>query len=158
MTQSSEAVHHENSVVCWQYDHAKGRVVKGINLLSGLYHANGVSVPVAVEVVSKTVSSIDQTEHLRRTSALSKNEYLRGMLWQCRHNGLAVRYVLADSWFASAESMRSIKQQLRLDFIMPFESNRIVATNRASKKQGEYTAIESLKLGSTPRRESTSLR
>jgi hypothetical protein len=43
----------ENEIMCWHYDHCKGRSVKGINLLNALYHARGVSVPVAFEVVRK---------------------------------------------------------------------------------------------------------
>ena len=39
----------ENEVVCWHYDHAKGRLVKGINLLNALYHNGGVSIPVAFD-------------------------------------------------------------------------------------------------------------
>src|SRR4051794_15534230 len=37
----------ENEVVCWHYDHCKGRSVKGINLLNALYHSGEVSIPVA---------------------------------------------------------------------------------------------------------------
>src|SRR3954447_6691052 len=43
----------ENEVVCWHYDHTKGRSVKGINLLNALYHHGDVSIPVAFEVVKK---------------------------------------------------------------------------------------------------------
>jgi hypothetical protein len=49
----------ENAIVCWHYDHCTGRNVKGINVLSALYHRNGVSIPVAYEAISKTVSYID---------------------------------------------------------------------------------------------------
>ncbi len=39
----------ESDLICWHYDHCKSRNVKGINLLSALYHANDVSIPVAFE-------------------------------------------------------------------------------------------------------------
>lgn len=136
----------ENAIVCWHYDHCTGRNIKGINLLTGLYHRNGVSLPVAFEAVSKTVSYIDTKGRLRRTTAITKNEYLRGMLRQCQENGLSMRYVLADSWYACAESMCYIKEQMGLDFIMPLKSNRKVALSRAAKKRGEYVSIESLTL------------
>src|SRR3954463_9487760 len=29
----------ESELVCWHYDHVKGRSVKGINLLNALYHS-----------------------------------------------------------------------------------------------------------------------
>lgn len=136
----------ENAIICWHYDHCTGRNVKGINLLTGLYHRNGVSVPVAFEAISKTVSYIDRKGRLRRTTAISKNEYLRGMLRQCLENGLNARYVLADTWYSCAESMCYIKEQMELDFLMPLKSNRKVALSQAAKKRGEYVAIESLTL------------
>ena len=43
----------ENEMVCWHYDHCKGRNVKGINLLNALYHNGEVAIPVAFEVVKK---------------------------------------------------------------------------------------------------------
>src|SRR4051812_31558470 len=44
----------ESELVCWHYDHSKGRNVKGINLLSTLYQVGEVSIPVAFELVKKT--------------------------------------------------------------------------------------------------------
>ena len=43
----------ENEVVCWHYDHSKGRNVKGFNIVNLLYHSNGISIPVGFEVVKK---------------------------------------------------------------------------------------------------------
>jgi hypothetical protein len=34
----------ENEIVCWHYDHAHDRQVKGINFLTTLYHSQGVSL------------------------------------------------------------------------------------------------------------------
>ncbi len=47
----------ENEVVCWHYEHTKGRLVKGINLLNALYHNRDVSLPVAFEVIVKRTGS-----------------------------------------------------------------------------------------------------
>ena len=49
----------ENEVMCWHFDHCKGRSVKGINLLNALYHSKEVSIPVAFEVVRKPVQFSD---------------------------------------------------------------------------------------------------
>jgi hypothetical protein len=136
----------ENAIVCWHFDHCTGTTVKGINLLSALYHCNGVSMPVGFEAVSKTVSYLDSKGRLRRTTAITKNQYLRGMLRQCVDNGINARYVLADSWYSCAESMSYIKEQMGMDFIMPLKSNRKVALSKAAKKRGEFVAIESLTL------------
>ena len=43
----------ESDLICWHYDHCKSRNVKGINLLSALYYANDVSIPVAFELITK---------------------------------------------------------------------------------------------------------
>lgn len=48
----------ENEIICWHYDHAKGKTVKGINFVSTLYYAQGVALPVAFELVSKTETYI----------------------------------------------------------------------------------------------------
>jgi len=37
----------ENEVMCWHYDHSKGRAVQGFNLLNCLYHVGDISIPVA---------------------------------------------------------------------------------------------------------------
>src|SRR3954452_15230906 len=41
----------ESELICWHYDHSKGRNIKGINLLSTLYQVGDVSIPVAFELV-----------------------------------------------------------------------------------------------------------
>jgi len=45
----------ENEIICWHFDHCKGRSVKGINSLNALYYSGGVSVPVAFEIVCKPI-------------------------------------------------------------------------------------------------------
>jgi hypothetical protein len=45
----------ERELLCWHYDHSKGRNLKGINLLSTLYQLGDASaVAVAFELVKKT--------------------------------------------------------------------------------------------------------
>ena len=44
----------ENEIVCWHYDHSKGRTVKGINFLTAHYVTQEVSLPVSFELVEKT--------------------------------------------------------------------------------------------------------
>src|SRR3990170_1016886 len=43
----------ESELVCWHYDHSKGRNLKGINLLSTLYQVGDASIPVAFELIKK---------------------------------------------------------------------------------------------------------
>jgi hypothetical protein len=49
----------ENELICWHYDNAKQRSVKGINFVSVLYRTDAVTLPVAVELVTKTETYLD---------------------------------------------------------------------------------------------------
>ena len=135
----------ENDLICWHYDHSKDRTVKGINFLSGLYQVDGVSLPVAFALVTKTEMVVDKkTGKQKRKSAISKNEHYRTLLKACVANQIPLRYVLNDIWFASAENMNLIKNELDKDFVMPLKSNRKVALNEADKQKSIYQAVETL--------------
>ena len=41
----------ENEIVCWHYDHALGRNIKGINFMTALYHSQGVSLPIGFHLI-----------------------------------------------------------------------------------------------------------
>lgn len=135
----------ENDLIAWHFDHTQGRAVKGINLLNCLYHAGGVSLPVAFELVRKDVRFCDlQTRQERRVSNVTKNEQMRAMLDVCLHNQLTFHCVLFDSWFSSADNMKHIKQVRRKDFIGALKSNRLVALSEADRKQRRYTRVDQL--------------
>lgn len=83
----------ENEVMCWHYDHCSGRSVRGINLLNALYYSGGVSIPVAFELVRKPLQFCDvKTRQIKRTSNITKNEMMRGMIATCVNNALKFRY------------------------------------------------------------------
>ena len=42
----------ENELICWHYDHAQGRMVKGINFITALYTVGEVSLPVTWLVIA----------------------------------------------------------------------------------------------------------
>jgi hypothetical protein len=140
----------ESELVCWHYDHSKGRSVKGVNLVSALYQASGpweVSVPVAFELVKKSEWVFnDKREKFQRKSPLTKNELYRKMLSACHKNRLKFRYVLSDVWYSASENMSYIKEELQKEFIMPVKSNRKVALRLKDKKQGDYERVASLEL------------
>ena len=142
----------ENDIICWHYDHAKGRNIKGINFITTLYYAQGVALPVAFEIVSKTEKYFDKkTGKEKRRSKITKNEYYRQMLQATYRNKIAFRYVLNDIWFASVENMRFVKLDLKKDFIMALKGNRKVALSEDDKSNGKYQRIEQLEVpeGST---------
>jgi len=72
----------ENEIICWHYDHAHDRQVKGINFLTALYHAGGQSLPVGFRIVAKTEYYTDKKDgKTKRRSPISKNEHYQGFKW-----------------------------------------------------------------------------
>ncbi len=141
----------ENDLICWHYDHTVGRSVKGINLLNCLYYANEVSLPVAFELVKKPIKFCDiKTKKEKRKSTITKNEQLRDMLTVCCKNQLKWRYVLADSWFSSAENMQTIHHTLEKYFILALKSNRLVALTKEDKAKGHFTRIDTIQWSERP--------
>ncbi len=148
----------ESELICWHYDHSKGRSVKGIDLISVLYQvghqAGEVSVPVAFELVKKGGWVFDgKKERWRRKSLKTKNEMYREMLSACHNNRLKFRYVLSDVWYSASENMNHIKRELEKEFIMPLKSNRKVALSLEDKKRGLYERVALLKLEPNTTRE-----
>jgi len=137
----------ENQIICWHYDHSKGRSVKGINFISALYHVNGMSLPVGYHLVEKTAFYIDKkTGQEKRRSLVTQNEVYQQLLRQAVHNQIPFAYVLNDVWFASAKNMMFVKHDLERDFIMPLKTNRKIALSLEDKKQGQYVRIDRLAL------------
>jgi len=83
----------ENEVMCWHYDHTKGRAVQGFNLLNALYHIDDISIPVAFEIIKKPVEYSDlKTSKRKRASLVTKNELLREMLQVCVQNKSTISF------------------------------------------------------------------
>jgi hypothetical protein len=134
----------ESELICWHFDHTFQRTVKGVNFLTALYHTGEVSLPIAVEFVKKDSLVIDKkTGKERRAGSVTKNELFRNMVRICNQNVL-FDYILADSWFSSAENMQFIHSNLKKKFIMTLKSNRKIALSKPAKLQGKYQAIETL--------------
>jgi len=135
----------ESELICWHWDHTFNRNIKGINLLNCVYYANGVSLPIAFELVKKPIQFSDlKTKKRKRKSEITKNKMLRDMLETCRNNQVKWRYLLADSWFASSENMRFVEETLKKKFLLALKSNRLVALSQQDKKDGCYTRIDEL--------------
>ncbi len=135
----------ENDIVCWHYDHSKDRMLKGINFLTALYSSQGVSVPVGFHLVAKTEKYVDpKTQKEKRRSPVSKNAVCQEQIKQAVTNRIPFRFVLFDVWFASADTMKFIKQKQQRDFICPLKTNRKVALSLADKHQGRYTRVDTL--------------
>ena len=118
----------ENEIICWHWDHSKGRSVKGINFISTMYQNGGVSLPIDFRLVEKTEKYIDKkTGREKRRSKVSKNELAREMIKQVIKNQVEFQFILFDVWFGSKENLVFIKQEMKRDFICPLKRNRKVA-------------------------------
>ena len=137
----------ENDIICWHYDHAQQRTVKGINFVTCLYHNQNVSLPVGFELVTKTERYVDPKDGKeKRRSARTKNEMYRDLVEQAAKNQIRFKYVLNDIWFASADNMKFVKITLNKDFIMPLKANRKVANSLSAKQNGRYQRVVTLEL------------
>jgi len=133
-----------SELICTHFDHATGRYVKGINLLSCLYFSQGVSLPVNFHLILKTELVTDQKSGKEKwQSPRNKNDIAREMIASAVNRHIPFRYVLNDIWFASAENMVFIKGKKK-DFVMPIKSNRKVALSEELKEQGKWQPISSL--------------
>lgn len=137
----------ENELICWHYDHSKGRSVKGINFVSAMYHSEKGALPIGYELVRKDkVVEDPKTGKSKPKATISKQEHFRDLITCSLKNGIIYDYVLADSWFASTENMFFIKTH-GIDFIMPLKDNRKVALSEEDKSVGKFVGIDSLELG-----------
>ena len=138
----------ENDIIAWHYDHCKGRNVKGINFVSALYRTDKVSIPVSYELVKKTETVVNKkTGKISRRSPISKQEHFRNLIKVAVANNVDFKTVLADTWYASAENMCFIKNDMKKDFIMPLRDNRKVALSEEKFASGEFVSIKKLELG-----------
>jgi hypothetical protein len=136
----------ESELMCWHFDHCKGRSVKGINLLNALYYNDDVSIPVAFELVKKPLQFCDvETRQIKRASLVTKNEQMRQMIGVCLMNQLSFRYVLLDTWFAAKENFDYIVKKKK-HFIAALKDNRLVALSEKDKKEGRFVRIDTLQL------------
>lgn len=135
----------ENELVCWHYDHSKGRQVKGINWLNCLYHVNDISIPVSFELIHQPIKFIDPKTHPeKRRSEVTRNQLMREMLETCRSNQLIFSWVLFDSWFSSTENFEPIKIKGQKDFIGALKSNRLVALTQEDQLKGSFIRVDQI--------------
>jgi hypothetical protein len=132
-----------NGLVCWHYDHTKGRTVKSINFLSAIYHSQGMSVPVGIETVIKDKIYTDNKGKVKRRNTISKHEQFRSLIIEATEK-MPVQYVLADTWYSSADNMNYIVKVVRTNFILGCKENRRIALSLEDKKAGRYQLIKEM--------------
>ena len=126
----------ENDLICWNFSHAKGRHVKGIGLLTTLGVYEDAVVPVSYEIIRKDVRYCDlKLKKEKRKSLRSKNELARDMVKNAINNQLNFDYVLADSWFGSAETLDFIHKNHK-KFIFGIKGNRLTFKTLEERESG----------------------
>nr|WP_162549922.1 transposase [Hymenobacter nivis] len=130
-----------SALICTHWDHSQGRFVKGLNFVSLLYQAGALALPIAVELIEKTEAVWDaKAQKTKAKSKFIKNEYLRAMLRMAQRQ-VAEAYLLADSWYASAENLNAVLE-LGHGFVMALESSRTVALSEGARAQGQFHAVD----------------
>jgi hypothetical protein len=139
-----------SELICWHWDHSKGRNIKGINLLSAFYYTESIAaklplrVPIDYKCISKPILYSDlKTRKEKRKSEITKNELMRNMIQDSLNKQLKFKYVLADSWFSSTENIEFIDKR-RKYFIFDIKQNRLAALNQIDKRKGNWTNISEL--------------
>jgi len=134
----------ENAMIAWHWDHVLQRNVKGVNIVSLLYHNDQATVPLGFAIVKKDKPYLDpKTGKPKRKSTVTKNELARELIGGAIQNQVQFHYVLADSWFSSQENMEFVLSKHK-DFIFALKSNRTFAETYEEKLQGRFQAVESL--------------
>jgi hypothetical protein len=136
-----------NMIVNWHFSHAKGRCIKGINLLSCLVRYGDLTLPISFEVVHKDIQFCDlKTKKVVRKASISKNEYFRQLTRQAQLNDVRFEYILADNWFGAKDNMEFIHYELHKKFIFGMKSNRLVALSEEEKQKGQYQNLNTLNI------------
>ena len=137
----------ENDINCWHYSHAKGDIVKGINLLNCLVNYSDVSLPVGYETIKKDILYCDlETKKVRRRSNTTKNQLFKKLIQQACDNKIKFDYILADNWFGSKDNMEFINNDLEKSFIIGIKSNRSIALSKNDVKNGQFKQAKLLNL------------
>ncbi len=137
----------ENTIVNWHFSHARGRCVKGINLLSCLVRYGDWAVPIGYEVIHKDLYCCDiKTKKTVRKASVTKNEHFRNLVQQACNNQVKFEYVLADNWFGSKDNMEYIHYELGKKYIFGLKANRLVALSEEARKKGQYQNLNTLEV------------
>lgn len=135
----------ENEIICWHFSHAKGRCVKGINLLSCFVRYGDIAFPIGYDLISKDLRFCDvKTKKERRKSSITKNQRWRLLIEQAVLNQVKFDYVLSDNWFGAKDNMEFIHYEVKKKFIIGLKSNRLVALSLEDKKKGQHQNLNTL--------------
>jgi len=70
----------------------------------------------------------------------SKHDYFREMIKEVKAGGIKAKYVTGDSWYASIENLKFIREE-KLGFLFGIERNRKISVERGKKQQVQRVEI-----------------
>jgi hypothetical protein len=117
----------DNDIICWHYSHAKGRTVKGIELITAAAIYDNMTLPICYELIDKTSCYEDENNKIKRRSVDTKNQRFRRLIDQAIDCNLQFNYVLSDNWFGAKSNLNHIHYQSQKKFIIGIKSNRLAA-------------------------------
>lgn len=134
----------ESELIATHFDHSSGTYVKGINIISCLYHSQDFNIPVGFRPVEKLIGYQGKKKaEGKRKSDVSKNHMYQEMLEVCTfQNHLKYKYVLNDVWYSSVKNMVFIKIKLKKEFVMPIKSNRLIAFSEKERRAGSWQQVQ----------------
>lgn len=145
----------ENDLICWHWDQAERRNVKGINIVNFLYtrtlpDGQAVSIPVSFELIKKTEKYLDpKTNKVKKKSPISKNEIVQERLRVLtKLNKVKYKYLTWDTWFSSKENLTFVHHELKRYFVSALKNNRLAALSENEKLQGKFQKVRELDLQS----------
>ena len=143
----------ENGIICWHFSHAKGRCVKGVNILSCLARYDDIALPISLEVVCKDIHFCDlKTKEEKRQSSITKNQMFRELVKKAKDNQVQFDYVLADNWFGAKDNMEFIHYEIQGKFVFGIKVNRLIALSNEGRKKGQYQNLKTLGLNDGEKR------
>lgn len=97
------------------------RVVQGINLISLVWTDGDCRLPCDYRLYNKA------------EDGLSKNDHFRQMIDQAKRRSFAPELVIFDSWYASLENLKQIRQH-GWHWLTQLRGNRLVSTDRSGNR------------------------
>jgi len=135
----------ESEIVSWHFSHAKGRCVKGVNILSGLIRYGDIALPISYEVINKDLHFCDiKTKKEKRQSSTTKNQMFRTIVKQAVSNQILFDFVLADNWFGAKDNMEFVHYDIKKFFVFGIKANRLIAFSEEERKKGQYHNLNRL--------------
>jgi hypothetical protein len=136
----------ENEIISWHFDHKEGKAVKGINLLSAFFNSEkdgkAIRLPIGFKIIEKTEEYFDEKSgKIKRKSPITKNQMMQEMIKRHIQNEVKFKYILADSWFFSAENMRFIEKSKKT-FIFELKETRLITDSIKTRNAGAFVRLE----------------